>query len=231
VRLLGDLVALQSHGGAVEGTPRDAQLQPSASQMGATSSSPGRPAAAAAAEPRTAFGHLFDLCAGCDASDGATTGQEAAACEESAASLAARGANAGLRPPARIPDRGALLRIAVPSLLAQVRRALAAYVGAERHAAAAPDGAVPVLVPVHCVDEVRFVLARLKAFCADDAALCAASAVLPSDRARDACRLAGPRGYAMALLPELALLAGTSDARVAKEIRDVLQGLASALGF
>lgn len=185
--------------------------------------------------PRAAaLGHLFDLCSMEEAVDCTTS-----LCEESAAALAARGAGARLRPPARLPDRAAVLRMAVPLLLSQVRSVLAAHVEEAARleaqaAAAAPEeslAASDAPAPYQASDEVRSVLNRLKALRVDDAALAAAALALPSERARSACKLAGPRGIVVALLPQLAALAAASDRRVARDVREVLEGLASELGL
>lgn len=195
----------------------------------------------------SALGHFFDLCTIPETERSTTT-----FCEESAAALAARwaaraaasrvaGSNVAevdLRPPVRLPDRAVVLGLAVPVLLAQVRAVLAAYANEDADSPDSPADTVPASAPASAsptgisrASAVRSVLGHLKAFRADKAANTALEPVLPTDRARSACRLAGSQSFIVALLPQVAALAGTSDRRVARDIREVLAGLVSELGL
>eukprot|EP00928_Gymnodinium_smaydae_P036349 TRINITY_DN25427_c0_g1_i1.p1 TRINITY_DN25427_c0_g1~~TRINITY_DN25427_c0_g1_i1.p1 ORF type:complete len:1907 (-),score=273.59 TRINITY_DN25427_c0_g1_i1:257-5833(-) len=168
------------------------------------------------------LGNLFDICG----SRGKVSEEEdSEALCVSAAALAARGPEASLRSPVRVSDRELLLRVAAPLLLERARETFASYV--EISAQASDNSA-------QCqryADQVLFVLSRLRDFRADDLSLVAASPALPGDQARSACRLAGTRAFALALLPQLASLVNTGDARIAAEVREILQGVAGALGL
>eukprot|EP00929_Paragymnodinium_shiwhaense_P096517 TRINITY_DN58120_c0_g2_i1.p1 TRINITY_DN58120_c0_g2~~TRINITY_DN58120_c0_g2_i1.p1 ORF type:complete len:1962 (-),score=374.00 TRINITY_DN58120_c0_g2_i1:115-6000(-) len=205
VGLLSDLAGLQSH------------------------SATGERAGSNAAEPRLALGHLFALCSCASGGNGDAAGAGAEAFPlESSAALAARGRDAAAAPsrstspllPAR---RAALLAVAAPQLLKRVKAALENYA---KEAAAATPGKASFRV-----EEVRFILSKLKAFRADDVALSAAQTVLPSATARDACRLSGPSSFAMALLPQLAALTTSGDPNVARDVREILEAISSDLGL
>lgn len=211
VRLLGDLVALQSR--AVS------PLEGNGVSVANTSCDSG--AAANGLEPHVALGYLFDLCLDPRDSNGGTTSGGSHAVEESIAAMTARGGRIPHQH-AWLPDRGAVLGTAVPALIAHLRAVLSAGCDEVGEAGAAH---------LHRVEEVRFALARLKGFHADESVLQALIPVLQGDRAQAVCRLAGPRCFTMALLPQLSALGTSGDAQIRKGVQDVLQGLASGLGL
>lgn len=213
VRLLGDLVALQSRAA----NPLDGNgmsvARTGSDNGGATN---GLAQQRSAPERHVALSYLFDLCLDPD-SNGAAAGGGRHAVEESIAAMTARGGRIPHQH-VRFPDRGALLGIAVPALIAHLRAVLSAgcEVGATYH---------------RQVEEVRFALARLKGFHADEAVLQALVPVLQGERARAVCRLAGPGCFTMALLPQLSALGTSGDVQIRKDVQEVLQGLASGLGL
>merc|ERR1711957_1080301 len=115
---------------------------------------------------------------------------------------------------------GALLSAAVPVLLTRLRHVLATL----------PTDGDSRPVPTHRVDEVCFVLSRLRHLRVNCEAFTVAAPGL-SDRASAACRLAGQSGCVVLLFPQLCALTTCSDARVRQEVRGVLEAATCALGL
>jgi len=177
---------------------------------------------------RATLGHLFDICSTREeAADGMAEG-----CEQSVAAMSARSGGVP-RPPAQSADREALLRSAVPALLTRVRATLLAYSEEDSRA-----GLAGKEVPQHLLDDVTFVLSRLKALRVDSSEFLAAAPFAgqqaPAEfagRARAVCELAGPRGCVMALLPQLSSLACAGDPQVRKDVKELLEALSGELGL
>lgn len=165
--------------------------------------------------------HLFALCA-------AQLPRTATNSEDRKISVAAFTAR-GLCMPSQgrlIPHREALLGTAGPALIRHVQGLFSAYA---KEGDLRRQGATPAQDEAkHCGTEVRFVLSSLKDLRIDQAVV-AAAIPAASERAKSACGLAGSQGLAMALLPQLAVLAAVDDGEVRALVRDVLQSLATEL--
>mmetsp|Transcript_142653 Transcript_142653/g.371751 ORF Transcript_142653/g.371751 Transcript_142653/m.371751 type:complete len:1968 (+) Transcript_142653:130-6033(+) len=223
VRLLVALAGLQSQLSAISaGVAGGMKRTPSTLDSGAGSVATNEPI-----PEWTNLGHLFDLCARPWEDDGDAAVQRPDE-EDCKLSIAALSACTVIAPRSLrvLADRAALLGKAVPALLAHIRDLLAVYAaddcGGPDHCRADSNG--------HRVDEVLFVLSRLRSLRGDEAtASAAASSSAPTARA--ACELAGSQGLVIALLPALAALITSSDGRVRSDVRSIFEDLSRKLGL
>lgn len=164
--------------------------------------------------------HLFHLC-----QKAAPSPVRTSELQLSVAALTASGAAASM-PRTASAQRKALLRAAVPALLAHTRGLFAAAASSRNEATiTAADGEGQ---DSRQSEEVCFVLQKLKTLRVDETGLAEACAAAP-EAAREACRLAGTKGMTMALLPQIAGLSTSSDPAVRQCVREVLEDLSNQL--